>query len=96
VIWVDDRAQLVTATWLAQTWQHQFQIVFKAMLRSDDIVATVSTTSVATLIATAEWVLNGAVMMALGRTIALVLMAVVTAASISLRHDDRRRADHRY
>ena len=83
VIWVDDHAQFVTAAWLTQAWQHHFEIAFRAVLRSDDVVATMSSTFVASLVATAEWIWNGAVMMALGRTIALVLMAVVTAASIS-------------
>lgn len=83
VIWVDDHAQIVTAASLAQAWQHHFEIAFRAVLRSDDVVATMSTTFVASFVATAEWIWNGAVMMALGRTIALVLMAVVTAASIS-------------
>lgn len=83
VIWVDDHAQFVTAASLAQAWQHHLEIAFKAVLRSDDVFATMSTTFVASFVATAEWIWNGAVMMALGRTIALVLMAVVTAASIS-------------
>lgn len=83
VIWVDDHAQFVTATWLVQTWQDCFRIAFKALLRSDDVVATISTTFVASFVATADWAWNSAVMMALGRTLAVALTAVIAAASIA-------------
>lgn len=83
VIWVDDHTQFMTATWLAQGWQDYFRTAFSAMSRSDDIVATMSTTLVASLVATAQWTSDNFVMMALGRVLAVALTAVIAAASIS-------------
>lgn len=83
VIWMDDHTQFITATWLAQAWQDYFRAAFKAMSKSNDVVAAVSATVVASLVATAQWISNHSVMMALARTLAIALTAIIAAASIS-------------